>query len=184
MAEKPEFSRPTAVRRIGAGGLAVTVEATPEECARIAVRLGLPEVTMFRCKYQLELGRRNVVSAHGALAARFKQTCVVTLDPFEDVLAGSFAVQFVPEEHFEESAEPDLDAVDEIPYEGDSVDLGEAAVEQFALDLEPYPHAPDAQLPEGIVIDEEEAEKRTQEEARANVINPFSALERLRRKDS
>ncbi|GAA07502.1 hypothetical protein ATPR_0506 [Acetobacter tropicalis NBRC 101654] len=184
MAAKPEFSRLTAVRRIAPGGLNVTVEATPEECRQIAVRLGLPEVSMLRCKYHLTATGRDCVTAHGALAARFKQTCVVTLEQFEDVMAGSFEVQFVPAEDFEESAEPDLEAIDEIPYEGDSIDLGEAAVEQFALDLEPYPHAPDAVLPPGLVITEEEAEKRAQEEARARGNTPFSALEQLRRKDS
>ncbi len=184
MSHKPEFSRPVAVRRIGASGLDLTVEATPAECAQIARRLGLPEISMFRCKYTLTLGRRDLVSAHGALAVRFKQTCVRTLEPFEDMLAGSFAVQFVPEEHFEESAAPDLEALDEIPYEGESIDLGEAAVEQFALDLEPYPHAPDASLPEGLVISEEEAEKLGAQEAAAQKVNPFADLARLRRKDS
>ncbi|GAN60720.1 YceD family protein [Acetobacter cibinongensis] len=184
MAPKSEFSRPTAVRRIGVGGLSITVEATAEECVQIAARLNLPEVSLLRCKYQLQVGRRNVVTAQGALAARFKQNCVVTLEPFEDVLAGSFTVEFVPEEHFEESGEPDLEAIDQIPYEGDSVDLGEAAIEQFALDLPLYPHAPDAKLPKGVVMKEEEVEKRAREEAQAERVNPFAQLERLRRKDS
>nr|WP_298798767.1 DUF177 domain-containing protein [uncultured Acetobacter sp.] len=184
MPHKPEFPRPVAVRRIGASGLGLTVEATPAECGQIARRLGLPEISMFRCKYTLALGRRDIVTAHGALAVRFKQTCVRTLVPFEDMLAGSFAVKFVPEEHFEESAVPDLEAVDEIPYEGESIDLGDAAVEQFALDLEPYPHAPDASLPEGLVISEEEAEKLAEEEATEKKVNPFADLARLRRKDS
>lgn len=184
MTPKLEFSRPTAVRRIGVGGVSITVEATPEECARIAARLNLPEVSMLRCKYQLQAGLRNEVTARGALAARFKQECVVTLEPFEDVLAGSFTVRFVPQEHFIESAEPDLEAEDEIPYEGDSIDLGEAAVEQFALDLPLYPHAPNATLPSGIVMEEEEVEQRTQQEAKSARVNPFSALEQLRRKDN
>ncbi|MFT9383363.1 MAG: DUF177 domain-containing protein [Acetobacter orientalis] len=184
MTPKSEFSRLTAVRRIGVGGLSVTVEATPEECLRIAERLNIPEVSMLRCKYQLQAGPRSEVTAHGALAARFKQECVRTLEPFEDVLAGSFTVKFVPEEHFVETAEPDLEAVDEIPYEGDSVDLGEAAIEQFALDLPLYPHAPDAALPPGLVIEEEEVERRAQKEAQTERVNPFASLERLRRKDN
>lgn len=183
MLHKPEFSRPVAVRRIGASGLDITVEATPAECGQIARRLDLPEISMFRCKYTLTLGRRDFVSARGALAVRFKQTCVRTLEPFEDMMAGSFAVEFVPEEHFEESAAPDMDAVDEIPYEGESIDLGEAAVEQFALDLAPYPHAPDANLPAGLVMTEEEAEKLAAQEAAEKKVNPFADLARLRRKD-
>ena len=32
--------------------------------------------------------------------------------------------------------------IDEIPYEGDRIDLGEATVEQLALGLDPFPRRP------------------------------------------
>ncbi|GAB30816.1 hypothetical protein APS_1418 [Acetobacter pasteurianus subsp. pasteurianus LMG 1262 = NBRC 106471] len=180
MSEKPEFSRPMALRRIGGQETSVTVEATEQECAAIARRLGLPKITLFRCRYLLKADRHSVVEAEGALAVHYTQTCVVSLENFEDVLAGAFSVRFVPSERFVEPDEPDLDAIDEIPYEGQDIDLGEAAVEQFALDLDPYPHAPEIDLPEGLVLSEEEAEKLLEEGEQDEKQNPFAALSRLK----
>jgi len=37
----PEFHRPLSLDRIGPKGLDVTVEATPAECAALAVRMNL-----------------------------------------------------------------------------------------------------------------------------------------------
>ena len=49
-----------------------------------------------------------------------------------------------------ESDELDLEAEDEIPYEGTSIDLGEAASEQLALALDPFPRKPGAELPGSV----------------------------------
>ena len=157
MTDKPEFSRPMAVRRIGSDGTDYTVEATEDERRQVALRLGLPEIAMLRCRYTLHDKGRGVVEAQGALAARFMQTCVVSLEVFEDMMAGSFVVRFVPARDFTDSDVPDLAAADEIPYEGQEIDLAEAAVEQFALALDPSPHAPDLALPPGLVMDYDEA---------------------------
>ncbi|MBO1325911.1 DUF177 domain-containing protein [Acetobacter sp. TBRC 12305] len=178
MTDKPEFSRPMAVRRIGSDGTDHTVEATEEERRRVALRLGLPEIAMLRCRYTLHDRGRGVVEAQGALAARFMQTCVVSLEVFEDMMAGSFVVRFIPARDFTDSDVPDLEAVDEIPYEGQEIDLGEAAVEQFALDLDPYPHAPDLVLPPGLIMDEDEAEAIAAQERKAKTANPFAGLAR------
>lgn len=180
MTEKPEFSRPLAVRRIGTLGTDMTVEASPDECKKVARRLGLQDVAMLRCRYRLKDDGRGVVTAEGALAARFTQTCVVSMEEFEDVMAGSFVVRFVPAAQFVEAEVPDMDAIDEIPYEGQNVDLGEAVVEQFALDLEPYPHAPDVALPPGLIMDEEEVEQLGLEEGGEKKASPFAGLARWR----
>ncbi len=55
---------------------------------------------------------------------------------------------------------------DELPYEGGVLDLGEAAAEQLALALEPYPRAPG-----------EEIEPRED----ASGQRPFAGLASLRR---
>ncbi|MGE4523172.1 MAG: DUF177 domain-containing protein [Acetobacter sp.] len=178
MKDRPEFSRPLAVRRIGANGTEITVEATEAECRAVAARLRLPQIDMLRCRYHLREQGRGVVEAQGALAARFMQTCVVSLESFEDMIAGSFVVRFVPAEHFVESDLPDMDAVDEIPYEGQDIDLGEAVVEQFALELDPYPHAPDIDLPPGLVMDEDSAEEPLVRDEGAQRPHPFAALSR------
>jgi uncharacterized metal-binding protein YceD (DUF177 family) len=86
------------------------------------------------------------VVATGRLEASVVQTCVVSLEDFESPVAEDFVVHFVPEGT--ESDDPDPESVDEIPYGGDTIDLGEAAAEQLALSLDPYPRRPDATLPE------------------------------------
>ena len=68
----------------------------------------------------------------------------------------------------QESDDADPEALDEIPYADGMLDLGEAAAEQLALALDPYPRAPGAALPE--IADEAEAHR------------PFAALASLRRR--
>ena len=52
--------------------------------------------------------------------------------------------------------------------------------EQFALDLEPYPHAPDVVLPPGLIMDEDEVERRGVEEESEKKASPFAGLARWR----
>ena len=74
------------------------------------------------------------------------RTCVVSLDDFETTLEEDFRVRFVPAGT--ETDNPDPEAEDEIPFAGTVIDLGEAAAEQLALSLDPYPRKPGAELPE------------------------------------
>ena len=139
----PELSRPFSPERIGRMDEYV-VEATPEECAALARRLRIPAVSSLRCAMR---GRRRgeVVDVKGVLAARVVQECVVTAEPIEQDVSELFAVQCVPEG--QENEDDDPDSVDQVPYRGDVIDLGELAAEQLALALDPYPRSPGATLP-------------------------------------
>lgn len=184
-----EFSRPVLVRSLRdarpEAPREIVVTATPDECVRIAHRLGLPQVASLSCRYALCAGVGGAIVAEGALSARVSQSCVLTLDVFEDVVGERFTLRFVPEHRFDPEAADDLEASDEIPFEGDAIDLGEATVEQLALALDPWPRKPDATRPD-YVITEEEAEalaERDAEDPQARR-NPFGALAKLRRGDS
>lgn len=142
----PEFHRPTPADRVGANGLDVTVEANAAECAALARRMKLPAVNDLRCSFRLKRLAGPVIQAEGRLHAALVQTCVVTLDDFPATLDESFRVRFVPAGT--ESDDPDPEADDEIGYAGGVLDLGEAAAQQLALSLDPYPRAPGAELPE------------------------------------
>jgi hypothetical protein len=74
------------------------------------------------------------------------QNCVVSLEDFSAAVDERFTVRCVPDG--EESHDPDPEAPDEITYVNGVLDLGEAAAEQLALALDPYPRAPGAELPE------------------------------------
>src|ERR1700760_4874634 len=148
-----ELHRPVAVDRIGAAGLEVTVEASAVECAALAQRMQLPGITELRCGFRIERDSADALLAHGRLHARVTQTCVVSLEEFPVVLDESFTLRCVPAG--QESDDPDPEGLDEIGYADGMLDLGEAAAEQLALALDPYPRAPGAVLP--ALPDETEA---------------------------
>jgi len=133
----PEFSRPERMTRPPPE---VRVEASAEECAALARRFGLPAVARLACRFRLAPAAKGAVRAEGELDALVSQVCVVTGEVFEAPVAERFAVRFV--EAGSENPEPDLGDDDEIPCEGGTMDLGEAAAEQLALALDPYPRAP------------------------------------------
>ena len=148
----PELHRPLPVDAIPAGGLDYVVEANDAELAALAVRMRLPALSSFRCRFRLSPDLAGGIMAEGALEAEVVQTCVVTLEDFAATVAEQFAVRFVPAGT--ETDDVDPEAIDEIPYAGGVLDLGEAAAEQLALALDPYPRAPGATLPDMADPDE------------------------------
>ena len=144
MTDAAEFSRPVAVDRLGAKPFEVEVTATPDECAALARRLAIPAVLALSCRFRLRRGDVGRIAAEAELRARVVRECVVTLDEFEADVAEAFRLVFVPA-GTEDDDDPESD--DEIPYDGGAIDLGEAAAEQLALALDPYPHKPGAELP-------------------------------------
>ncbi len=149
--ERPaaEMPRPVPVGRIGAG-LHMRVEMRPGEAKAVAARMGLEAVHSLVCDFDLRRceagGEAGAITASGRLRARVRQGCVVTLDPFDAEITEDFAVRFVP--LGTEADDLDLEAEDEIAYQGGTIDLGEAACEQLALALDPFPRKPGAELPD------------------------------------
>ncbi|HTB42499.1 MAG TPA: DUF177 domain-containing protein [Acetobacteraceae bacterium] len=141
-----ELHRPVPADRVGAAGLEVTVEANEAECAALAQRMQVPAVLALRCAFRLVRLTADCVLAEGHLQATVVQTCVVSLDDFAAAVDERFHIRFVPAG--QESDDPDPETDDEIGYAGGALDLGEAAAEQLALVLDPYPRAPGAELPE------------------------------------
>ncbi len=143
---KPELHRPLALVEIGASGLECTVEADPAECAALAARLDVPAVLSLCCRFHLARAADRAIVAQGRLLARVVRICVVSLDEFETDVTEDFRVCFVPAGTEADPADPEAD--DEIPFTGGAIDLGEAAAQQLALALDPYPRKPGAELPE------------------------------------
>jgi Large ribosomal RNA subunit accumulation protein YceD len=140
-----ELSRPLPAERIGRSGNVTVVEASEAECVAVAARLLIPGVRSLQCRWQLRLGENGLIAAEGALQAQVTQTCVVSLEPFESTLIESFNVYFVLEGRLSGSDDPE--EPDELVYDGVTLELGEATVEQLALALDPYPRSPTAELP-------------------------------------
>lgn len=143
-----ELSRPVSVAKIGLTGLSLVVEATPAECAAVAKRMDLPGIQALKCIFNLtrDEDEEGVIAGMGHLHARVTRICVISAEEFETAAEDHFEVRFVPAGA--ESGELDPDKEDEIPYEGDLIDLGDAAAEQLGLILDPYPQIDGAVMPE------------------------------------
>lgn len=149
----PELHRPVAIDHIGPAELDITVEATAAECAALARRMAVPSILSLTCNFRIERDSATTLLAHGHLLAHVVQICVVSLEEFAATAEERFSVRFVPQG--EESDDDDPEAIDEITYEGGTLDLGEAAAEQLGLALDPYPRAPGAVLPDFEDTDED-----------------------------
>jgi hypothetical protein len=145
---RPELSRRIPVSRIGAAGMEQTIEATAAECRALAGRLQLPAIASLTCHFHLLPPLRGQVAVEAELRAELTRICVVSLEPFETVVAERFTLRFVPEGAEQDDIDPE--SPDEVPYAGDFIDIGEAAAEQLALALDPYPRMPGIELPEDV----------------------------------
>ncbi len=163
----PELHRPCPTDRIPVAGQTIEVKADAAECRAIALRLGIPAVDRLSCRFALSRpldGRDGEILAECRLRTRLERECVVSLDLFKVDVEEVFRLRFVPSGT--SLTDDDPESEDEIPYEGAAIDLGEAAVEQLALTLDPYPRKPGAALPD---------------EAADALEGPFAALARLTR---
>ena len=154
-----ELSRPIKPRALPAGTM--TIEADEAERAALASRFGITAIHTLTA--EVEFGEKDgAVLAEGKLAATLEQPCAVTREDFTYEVSETFSLRFVPEGRmgeYEEDAEFELteDDLDEIEYEGDSFDLGEAIAQELALAIDPYregPSAEEAREKAGIESDE------------------------------
>jgi hypothetical protein len=145
----PEFSRPIAADRIGAGDFSTVVEATADERAAVAERLMIPAVAALSCTVTLCRGAdaaRGEIVAEGELRAAVTRTCVVSAEDFAVEITTRFRALLV--RAGTERDEIDLEGEDEVAYQDGVLDLGELATEELALALDPYPRMPGAVSPD------------------------------------
>jgi uncharacterized metal-binding protein YceD (DUF177 family) len=136
------LSRPVSVQHLPPEGLEVTVEATPEERAALAKDFKLPAIHALEGRFRLS-GSPKRVHVEGAVRARVRQTCVVTLEDFEDSIEEEVEVDFAaPEVAGSDQESADYEAPDEIA--SGHIDLGALTAEFLALGLDPYPRKPGA----------------------------------------
>ena len=138
-----EFSRPLDLREVGRKP--VELEASAEERAALARRFGLVAVERLTATLTLEPDG-DAVNAHGRLEAAIVQSCAVSGEDLPVTIDEPLTLRFVPETPIEaEELELDSEALDEIPYTGGSLELGEAVAQSLALAIDPFATGPEAE---------------------------------------
>ncbi len=140
----PEFHRPRAASSLDPAGETVAIAARGAERAALARRFDLPAIAHFAARFHLRPSGDGGILAEARLLARVTQVCVISLAPLAVTIDTPFLLRFVPAGREAEGDDPE--AIDTIGFV-ETLDLGEAAAEQFALLLDPYPRAPGAVLP-------------------------------------
>lgn len=132
-------------------GEAVVIEADEAERAKLAGRFGLTEIKGLRAEVELE-AEKSAIRATGTLTAELVQPCAISGEDFDVSVCEDIDLRFVQESNLPESQtddgeiEVDLTAEDsdEIEYEGEMFDLGEAVAQTLGLAIDPYAEGPRA----------------------------------------
>lgn len=170
MTDTPSASGPLTrvvpVVELPPAGIDVTLEPDEAQRAALARHVGALALPTFKAVLHLAAEKGEGVHVTGRLEASVRQTCGVTLEPFDAPLAEEIDVHFVPAGTPvpEEEEGEEIDPPDEIV--GGAIDVGALAAEFLALGIDPYPRKPGA-------VFEPPAEPD-------GAASPFSALARLK----
>lgn len=167
------LSRPLALTEVPADGLEIEIVATPRECAALARFNDVPEVVSCVAKLRARRWRGDGLEINGDIAARLRQTCVVTLEDFESDVTERVEARFAPprdeaprsRRHQPEEPPPNADDAPD-PLIGGAVDLGALTSEFLTLAIDPYPRKPGAAF----------AEPPTSGTSEPGNVSPFAAL--------
>ncbi|MCB2087727.1 MAG: YceD family protein [Sphingomonadaceae bacterium] len=140
----PEFSRMVAARHLPAEPM--TLEASEAERAALADRFGLSRIDSLTAVITLAPDGEAVL-ASGPLKASFQQACAISGNDFPNRIDEVLQLRFVPPAPPagpDEEIELEAGELDEVEYEGEQFDLGEAIAQGFGLAIDPYATGPDA----------------------------------------
>ena len=125
----------------------LTVTATEAERAALAARFAIPEVRSLVAELSFVVNGASI-AAKGRLQADLVQNCAISGDDFPVRIAEPLDLLFVPSGTLdtveEEEVELDSSGPDEIEYEGESIDAGEAIAQSLGLAIDPYAEGPNA----------------------------------------
>lgn len=157
--EQP-LSRPVTLAEVPPEGLDVEIVATEAEREALARLNDIPAVLSLAARLRVRRWRGDGLEATGALAARVRQTCVLSLEEFDADLNEPIEVRFAPpaeaprprSRRHEAAPEPlEHEVLGEDPPDpliGGAADLGTVVAEFLTLALDPYPHKPGAHFVE------------------------------------
>jgi uncharacterized protein len=136
---------------VPSAGTSLVIEASDDECRRIAAAFGLEACDSLAATLRVRPDGQDGLIVRGHLTADVTYRCVVTLEPVPGRVEEPIDVRFAPPAgRHRASTEVDVASDVEDPPEpliGDAADLGPVVTEHLALGLDPYPRAPGAALP-------------------------------------
>ena len=162
------YSEPVRLHQV-AGGVKRTLEPDAAARARIVKALDLASLDTFTAEMELAPSAAGW-RLSGRVRASLAQTCGITLEPLPLEIDAPFSLTLAEAVEEEDADEIVITLDDESPdlIENGQIDLGQYAVEQLALQLDPFPRKPGAEF----VQPPEPAE-----------ISPFAVLKQLRPSD-
>jgi len=172
MNQEPAWSHPLTIADLPPEGAALKLIPGEKERTALAHYVGVLAVPALVADVKATPDGKGGVVIEGDLAATVRQTCVVSLEPFDNAVNEHIALRLLPESAAafaaSEDDEDERDPADVI--RGGIVDLGMLVAEFLALGVDPYPRRPGAEFtpPEAAAVDE--------------ASSPFAALAKLKQK--
>ena len=139
------------VERLPQGRGAVTVEASPAECAALAADFKIPGIRDLVGHFAIS-GPTSRLTVTGTVEALVTQVCTVSLEPFEAPVREPVEVVFTDTDQLAGTDAEDADIPD--PLIGGRIDFGALTAEFLALGLDPYPRKPGLAF-EPVVVGED-----------------------------
>jgi uncharacterized metal-binding protein YceD (DUF177 family) len=169
---EPVWSHPLIVADIPEEGEDLTLVPDEETRAALARFSNVIAVPKLSAQLHLQPDGAGGAVVTGELDALVRQTCVVSLEPFDNKLREEIALRFAPEGAAAAKADPDIDMEEADPSDAiknGMIDLGAMVSEFLVLGIDPYPRKPGAVFTPPAAASGEEANK------------PFAALAKLKK---
>ncbi len=172
------------IDRIPAAGGRYDLAATPAQCAEVARRLGVLEVKALAGHFEVKVGAGAIARVSGKIHAELVQACVVSLAPVPATIDEEIEATYIAAERLTRKKQKDADEEEMVGLDSEDppevaedgrIDLGELAVTQLALVLDPYPRAP------GVAFSPAAVGLKASEEGDPEPAGPFAALAKLKK---
>ena len=185
----PEFYRTIPLSDLSKGTTRhFKVSASDNECQALGKRLGDISIATLGGHFELTLRKIKtlqeivIIEISGIINAEITQSCVVTFDPVDAIIDGTFEGLITspaadPTNDLPEDDGNDVENAPEPPellglVIDDTIDLGSILAEQLSLELDPFPRKP------GISFDGYESGNLSDEDDVKP--NPFAVLAKLK----
>ncbi len=176
---EPEFSRTIDVSRLPPEGRNERFAAMEEECAALKDRFGVNAFLSLEVELSVQPWKKGACRVRGKARAAMTRTCVVTLDQFDTTLEVRLDRLFAERASVRMDGKEIVVSVDDDDI-GQIVDgeieVGELAVEELLLELDPHPRKPGAEFKPEAANDAGDAGEPARN-------NPFAALKALKDDD-